>query len=617
MVMKRFPLITLLLTILVLPSSPALEAKNLARNESETAIPGLSYGEVKNLPKPKTIFFGANIDNIIADAEKWKRRGIDAFFVDGVAREWSTDIWAADGKAWTIGASDETLQKAKEAAAICKKVGSETFLKIAFDHHLDWFDEITWQRANNNFRQFAIFAREAGFDGIALDIEYINKQYAYDWEGYDYSKYTRKDLVKKIEERATRILQVLYEEFPDMIFFTFPEQGLGMGAHIQKAWIEEAARQNAPGGIHYCTEYTYRHANINYMFGHIWGCQETFRRILSEKAWAYWLEKCSIVSGLWPFSSDDYRVYGPGIPFAELKQGLAATLMTSPRYNWIYGSYTQEQLIGRDLDKYDGDEDIHAHLEALAKKEMVTDKKWIRLAQELRAGVLRDYSKDFGVVPLPVIVGPKDDCNVDLVPVSSSMPVAKGPAYDRAWMSGLQIFNGEELNLKEQYGTRTDWMVIGPFPNDQAFSGHVTVYPPEKEIDLNGEYEGLDGTMVQWKEHHQQGALTSVDFKQIFTPTENVCAYAYGTVTSPEEKKVQLRIGTNDSGKMWVNGALVFDYPHDGRVTLDRNIIPCTLPKGTSRILIKVCNARLDWGFVFRITNEDGSPTKGLKFGLD
>ncbi|MCA9417987.1 MAG: hypothetical protein KC917_17055, partial [Candidatus Omnitrophica bacterium] len=180
-------------------TTPSLNAANLERKESEAAIPGLSYGEVEDLPKPKTIFFGAGLDNILADAAEWKERGIDAFFVDYVAREWSTDIWSTDGKPWTIGDSDETLKKAKKAAAICRENNQQTFLKISFDHTLDWFDDILWQRANSNFRQFAIFAREAGFDGIALDIEYINEQYVFDWEGYDYDGYTRKDLVEKIE----------------------------------------------------------------------------------------------------------------------------------------------------------------------------------------------------------------------------------------------------------------------------------------------------------------------------------------------------------------------------------------------------------------------------------
>ena len=595
----------------------AADAPVRERKESETAIPGLSYGEVEDLPLPKTIFFGAGIDNILADAEEWKRRGITAFFVDYVAREWASDIWATDKKPWTIGESDETFQKAQKAAELCKRIGSETFLKVAFDHTFEWFNDTAWQKANHNFRQFAIFARDAGFDGIALDIEYVNEQYVYDWEGYTYDGYDRKDLVNKIEERMTRVIQILYEEFPDMIFLTFPEQGLGLGGHIHRAWIEEAARRNAPGGVVYCTEYTYRNSNINYMFGHIWGCHELFHRILSERAWNYWLEKCSIAAGLWPFSSDDYRVYGPGIPLAEQKQGLAATLMTSPRYSWIYGSYTQEQLIGRGLEKYEGDEDIHAHLKALSDREMVTDRKWVELAKELRAGVLRDYSKDLGLVPLPSLVGPNDDSKLELVPVHSGMPDARNPIYEEAWEMGLLLFEGADLNLRERLGTQTDWMIIGPFANDEEFSGYMAVYPPEETIDLQGEYEGFDGETLKWSRYREEGSLTSVNLKKVYEPSEYVCGYAYCTIHSPEDKRVQLRIGTNDWGKMWVGGELVYDYPHDGRAILDRDIIPCTLKKGKNPILIKACNGQLDWGFVLRITDEEGNPVKDLKVELD
>ncbi|MFV2067552.1 MAG: hypothetical protein ACC645_11275 [Pirellulales bacterium] len=586
------------------------------RRESEVPEPGLHYGRCDELPLPKTIFFGAGLDNIVADARAWSRRGVTAFFVDYVAREWGTDIWATDGKPWTIGRSDETLQKARKAAALCKEIGSQTFLKVAFDHTFDWFDDTAWQKIDNNFPQFAIFAREAQFDGIALDIEYASKQYVYDWEGYTYDGYTRADLVKKIDARMTGVMQTLYNEFPQMVLLTFPEQGLGLGGIIHRAWIEEAARRNAPGGVHYCTEWTYRNSNIRYVFGHVWGCHELFHRILSERAWRYWREKCSVVAGVWPFSSDDTRIFGPGIPLAQIRQGLAATLMVSPRYNWIYGSYTQEQLIGRQLDKYTGDEDIHAHLRTLADRAMVTDAKWVRLAGELRRGALRDFSPDLGVVPVPLFIGPSDKVQVRLVPTGPSMPDASNPRYEDAWALALRIFQGEPIDLKQHFGTVTDWLVIGPFASDAEFRGHTTVYPPEKSIDLAAKYSGIDGRQVSWAEHHQEGSQSSVDFTTIFKPTENVCAYALCYVTSPEETEVSIRIGTNDVGKMWVGGQLVSDNPHDDQVILDRDVVPVTLPRGTTPILLKVCNGGLDWGFVFRITDEDGKPVKTLRFSL-
>ena len=64
--------------------------------------------------------------------------------------------------------------------------------------------------------------------------------------------------------------RMLYDEFPKTVLLTFPEQGLGLGGVIHRVWIEEAARRNAPGGVHYCTEWTYRNSNIRYVFGHAW-----------------------------------------------------------------------------------------------------------------------------------------------------------------------------------------------------------------------------------------------------------------------------------------------------------------------------------------------------------
>ena len=173
----------------------------LTQGGSTEVEPGLTYGKSDALALPKTIIFSASPDEIIADAEEWARRGIQAFFLNYVAREWSSDIWARDGKPWTIGASDETFQKAVQANAVCRRIGSETFLKIAFDNCFEWFNDLAWGQAYHNFRQFAIFARETGCTGMALDIEYVGEQYDFEWEGYTYDGYTRADLVAKIRER--------------------------------------------------------------------------------------------------------------------------------------------------------------------------------------------------------------------------------------------------------------------------------------------------------------------------------------------------------------------------------------------------------------------------------
>jgi len=301
------------------------------------AKPAVAYGTLPGFPLPKTIVFSVGPDEIIADAQAWQQHGVSAFFLDFVARNWSSDVWATDGEPWTIGASDKTFQKTKQATAVARRLGSEVFLKVAFDHPFEWFNDTAWSQIENNFRQFAIFARDSGCDGIAIDIEYIGEQYDYGWSGYDYKGYSRADLFKKVQRRMTGVGRVLYQEFPDMVLLTFPESGLSLGTAIQVAWIEEAARRRAPGGVHYCTESTYRNPNVRYMLGQAGLCNEQFHRLLTPRAWKYWQERCSIVAGVWPLGFDYQNTHNPGLSPEEFRQGLAASLMVSPVRLVAYG----------------------------------------------------------------------------------------------------------------------------------------------------------------------------------------------------------------------------------------------------------------------------------------
>jgi len=578
---------------------------------SKQAEPGVAYGTVADFTLPKTILFSAGPDDIAADAEEWARRGVRAFFLDFVAREWSSNIWATDGKPWTVGESDETFQKARRANAVCRRVGSETFLKIAFDRHFEWFNDLLWDQAYHNFRQFAAFARETGCTGMALDIEYVGEQYHFDWPGYTYDGYTRADLVRKVHERMTRVLAILYDVFPDMVFLTFPEQGLGLGQVIHTAWIEEAARRVAPGGLHYCTEWTYRNPNVRYMFGHGVSVNELFHRLLSKRAWRYWEARCSIAAGVWPFGFDHMSVYDPGMPLEEFRQAYAASLMMSARYNWIYSHNCREQLIGRNLDAYTGDARLEDYLEVIRAREIITTRKYVDLAREIRALQHRDYSADLGLTPAITFAGPEDTPRVYVAPVEFAQPGLS----ERFWKPALAHYRGEPINLRNLFGTQTQWMIIGPFPNNEAYAGHDAAYPPETELNLDARYEGKAGP-VAWVKYAGNSDRASVDLKSALQPSEYACAYALCYVVSEKKVQAQLRIGTNDSGKAWVGGELVYDYPYEGTAYLDRDVVPVTLPAGKTPVLVKVCNGQLNWGFALRFTDESGDALDDLQVEL-
>ena len=197
-------------------------------------------------------------------------------------------------------------------------------------------------------------------------------------------------------------------------------------------------------------------------------------------------------------------------------------------------------------------------------------------------------------------------------------PAERYSAHERdaLWKVALDIYRGEEVDLQKALGTITDWMLIGPFPNEGPdFAGHDRVYLPEISLALDQQVEGLDGP-IGWAEHRQESGLASVNLKPLFSPTDHVCAYALCFVTSPKEQSVQIRLCTNDSGKLWVDGRLVWDYPFESQVMLDRHVVECTLPARTVPVLLKACNGEANWGFILRITDSDGHPVENLRYSI-
>ena len=132
--MLKPPLALLVLAGLAIGPAVVVQAWEPAAWDPTKAEPAVAYGTLPGFPLPKTILFSIGPDEILADAREWQRHGVSAFFLDFVARDWSSDIWATDGEPWTIGASDKTLQKTKQATAVTPGTVS---------YHLD-FDPDRW-----------------------------------------------------------------------------------------------------------------------------------------------------------------------------------------------------------------------------------------------------------------------------------------------------------------------------------------------------------------------------------------------------------------------------------------------------------------------------------------
>jgi len=110
-----------------------------------------------------------------------------------------------------------------------------------------------------------------------------------------------------------------------------------------------------------------------------------------------------------------------------------------------------------------------------------------------------------------------------------------------------------------------------------------------------------------------------IDLASYIQPKEFTTAYAACFVTLPEERKVQVRLGSNDWAKLWINGTLMLNsHPAFGRpVLLDDDVVPVTLPRGVSRFVLKVSNLAKNWGFCLRVTDPSGNPLKDVRFDLN
>ena len=154
------------------------------------------------------------------------------------------------------------------------------------------------------------------------------------------------------------------------------------------------------------------------------------------------------------------------------------------------------------------------------------------------------------------------------------------------------------------------WLTLGPFNNTGGI-GYDTAYIPEDttQVDTTEKYDGIDG-QISWQKSTDDTLNGYINLE------ENLdwgVAYAFATVISPDERKVQFRFDSDDQGKIWLNGKEVFAHTRTYSAEIDRDIVPVTLKPGKNSILVKVCKEEEGWGFYLRITDTDGKPFDDLK----
>ncbi len=164
------------------------------------------------------------------------------------------------------------------------------------------------------------------------------------------------------------------------------------------------------------------------------------------------------------------------------------------------------------------------------------------------------------------------------------------------------------------------WSVVGPFPAEkdaqwrQAFA---TVLPPEQgEVSLEAEYSGPDGPLT-WRPYPAEWIADDgmIDIERLCGKVDMATAYAYTEFTSAREREVLLKVGSDDSLMLWLNGEKVFEYPDGRAAKRDQNEVKVKLKAGKNVVLAKVFDIVDAWRLYFRITDTEGRPIGDLGGG--
>jgi hypothetical protein len=177
---------------------------------------------------------------------------------------------------------------------------------------------------------------------------------------------------------------------------------------------------------------------------------------------------------------------------------------------------------------------------------------------------------------------------------------------------------GETVEISRHFGFVSSWMIAGPFDNREE-KGFAVAWPPEAEFaadgpDLAREYDGQDNLKVRWQPVETTDDFGVVDIAKQIQNYKGSAMYATATWQSSSAQTVQIRLGTPNAWKLWVNGKLIFEREEYHRSSqMDQYSIPVELQAGRNRIALKICQNEQtqDWAqkyqYQLRICDNTGA----------
>lgn len=196
-----------------------------------------------------------------------------------------------------------------------------------------------------------------------------------------------------------------------------------------------------------------------------------------------------------------------------------------------------------------------------------------------------------------------------------------------ALLLGLLTFRsarGAEDLAPDKEGFIRDWLVLAPIQLESDANGGDAIeknqIPDEGMLKPKaGDKVTVGGKELTWKKVKTSDYFLDLN-AMLNAQTEKTVGYAVCYVQSEKERKnLDLKMGSNDEGKVFLNGKLLLKTSDPRALEQDNDAArKVTLNKGVNVVVFKIFNeGGSDWQGCLRFTDTNGKPITNLSIRLE
>jgi hypothetical protein len=211
-----------------------------------------------------------------------------------------------------------------------------------------------------------------------------------------------------------------------------------------------------------------------------------------------------------------------------------------------------------------------------------------------------------------------DDGTANVWEAAGAHAVEQWVRQDRAMQDFL---DSNDFRSPHAQGFLQTWLLLLPLPVAVGESGAQALdrqeLPDEARLRPRpGEGVAIGGQQWVWQKHRSPRAV--VDFNAVAGQvTDRSVVYAACYVGSDRARDgVWLQVGSDDQGKVYLNGRAIYEYRQSRDVSWLNLVGPVDLKRGVNVLLFKVVNETGQWEACARLVDAAGRPVPGLRVKL-